>query len=276
MESTEIRHDRPARRAGGRTSSPRKRVALAAVTTLTLLTSACGGGGGDSAEAAGGAQDANTLPEATTYGEIPNAPKDPAPAEPTDGEVLHPKRELAIHDAVDGTEIARLPVEQISSPTWVPVVKREGDWAQILLPTRPNGATGWIKAGEDAVETAENDYLVNVDREAFTLEILKGGEQIGEWQVGLGKEEHPTPKGRAYIIASIEETVNDYSPIVLPLSSHSSSHKTYGGGPGTVGFHTWPDDSFVGKPSSDGCIRVTQDALDALAELPLGTVVNIQ
>ncbi|OQO92874.1 L,D-transpeptidase [Saccharomonospora piscinae] len=249
---------------------------LAAVTTLALLVSACGGDGGDQqAEAEGGQQQAAALPEATTYGKVANAPKDPEPNAATEGEVLHPTRELPVHDGVDGTEIARLPVKQISSPTWVPVIQRDGDWAQILLPTRPNGATGWIDTSGDAVESAQNDYAVNVDLDEFHLEILDGGERIGEWTVGIGEPDSPTPTGRAYIIASIEETVNDYSPIVLPLSYHSDSHETYGGGPGTVGIHTWPDDSFVGKANSDGCIRVTSDALDALVQLPLGTIVNI-
>ncbi|EID54709.1 hypothetical protein SacxiDRAFT_2486 [Saccharomonospora xinjiangensis XJ-54] len=274
MERTDTSRGRSEGPAGRRRSS-RRMLALAAAATLTLLTAACGGDSGNSAEAEGGGQQATTLPEATTYGKVPNAPKDPEPNAPTEGEVLHPTRELQVHDAVGGTPIARLPVKQISSPTWVPVIKREGDWAQILLPTRPNGATGWIDTSGDAVESAENDYLVNVDLKSFNLEILKDGQQVGQWTVGIGEPESPTPTGRAYIIASIEETVNDYSPIVLPLSYHSNSHESYGGGPGTVGIHTWPDDSFVGKANSDGCIRVTKDALDALAKLPLGTIVNI-
>lgn len=276
MERVEISQGCPAGSVGRRRSS-RKLLALAAVATLTLLVSACGGDTEKQAEAAEGQsqQQVASLPEATTYGKIPDAPMDPEPNAPTEGEVLHPTRELTVHDAVDGKPIARLPVKQISSPTWVPVIARDGDWAQILLPTRPNGATGWINTSGDAVESAENDYLVNVDLDSFHLEILKNGERIGEWTVGIGKPESPTPTGRAYIIASIKETVNDYSPIVLPLSYHSDSHETYGGGPGTVGIHTWPDNSFVGKANSDGCIRVTKDALEALTQLPLGTIVNI-
>ncbi|PRX44785.1 L,D-transpeptidase-like protein [Prauserella shujinwangii] len=258
--------------------SARRRFAAAAVAALALLLPACGGGdegGTANPDAAAGQEQNGNLPEATTYAKLVNAPKDPAPQEATEGEVLHPKRELVVHDAVDGEPIAKLPVKQISSPTWVPVIARDGDWAQILLPTRPNGATGWINTAGDVVESANNDYLVHVDLANYSLEILKGGERVGEWTIGIGKPEHPTPKGRAFIIASIKETVNDYSPIVLPLSSHSDSHETFGGGPGTVGIHTWPDNSFVGKANSDGCIRVTKDALDQLVKLPLGTIVNI-
>lgn len=276
MERTEIPRDSAARTIRrGRSVAPTRLLAAVGAAVLALLVAGCGGGGDAGQANAAGKPDQAALPEATTYGDIPQAPKDPEPGAATDGEVLHPKRELVVHDGVDGTPIARLPVKQISSPTWVPVIKREGDWAQILLPSRPNGASGWINTAGDAVESANNDYVVNVDRQNFSLEILKGDQQLGEWTIGIGEPDYPTPAGRAFIIASIKETVNDYSPIVLPLSAHSESHTTFGGGPGTVGIHTWPDNSFVGKANSDGCIRVTKEALDELVKLPLGTMVNI-
>jgi lipoprotein-anchoring transpeptidase ErfK/SrfK len=114
-----------------------------------------------------------------------------------------------------------------------------------------------------------------VNRQTFSLDLLQNGKSVGTWTIGTGKPEHQTPQGRAFVLASIEETVNTYSPIVLPLSYHSDSLETFGGGPGTVGIHTWPDNSFVGKANSDGCIRVPADALGRLAKVPLGTVVNI-
>ncbi|MFC4002574.1 L,D-transpeptidase [Prauserella oleivorans] len=263
-------------RPRGRTRSARL-LAAVSVALFALLVSACGGGeGGDQAaagQAAVGKEQLAKLPEATTYGDLPDAPKDPG-TEGT-GKVLHPKKDLVVYKSVNGEPIAKLPRKQVNSPTWVPVIAEEGEWAQILLPTRPNGASGWIKATDDAVESAQNDFAVTVHRDDFSLEITENGKSIGEWTIGIGKDEHPTPKGRAYIIASIAETVNTYSPIVLPLSYHSDSHETFGGGPGTVGIHTWPDNSFVGKANSDGCIRVTQEALDELVKLPLGTIVNI-
>lgn len=256
----------------------RRLVAVAAATGLALLVPACGSGDDETTgkqPSAVSQQEQAALPKATTYGKLPAAPKDPSPGAPTEGEVLHPTRELVVHDSANGKPIAKLPAKQISSPTWVPVVARQGDWAQILLPTRPNGASGWINTAGGAVESANNDFVVNVDLAGYSLEILEDGRQVGEWTIGIGKAEHPTPKGRSFIVASIKETVNTYSPIVLPLSSHSNSHETFGGGPGTVGIHTWPDNSFLGEPNSDGCIRVTQEALDELVKLPLGTIVNV-
>lgn len=229
------------------------------------------------ASRAGSAAEADLakLPEATTFTTLPQAPIDPARHGATEGEVLHPKRKLAVYDSVAGEAIAALPVSQINSPTWVPVIERRGSWAHILLPTRPNGASGWIDTSGGVVESAQNGYTATVDLSEFRLTVRRDGERIGRYEVGIGKPAHPTPTGRAYIIASIKEQVNDYSPIVLPFSVHSNTHKTFGGGPGTVGIHTWPDDGFLGTARSDGCIRVTGSALRELAKLPLGTIVDI-
>ncbi|WP_306991596.1 L,D-transpeptidase [Amycolatopsis thermophila] len=256
---------------------PVRLLAVAGVSTLALLTGACSGGDDDGVKPAAVSQeDLTQLPEATTFATVANAPLDPqASGGTTNGRVIHPKADIVVYDSVGGKAIAKLPSIQMGSPTWVPVIAEQGEWAQILLPTRPNAASGWVHLSDGAAESAQNDYVVNVNRAAFSLEILESGKPVGKWTIGTGKAEHPTPAGRAYIIASIEETKNTYSPIVLPLSYHSDSLETFGGGPGTVGLHTWPNNSFVGQANSDGCIRVPSEALDELVKLPLGTIVNI-
>jgi lipoprotein-anchoring transpeptidase ErfK/SrfK len=246
--------------------------------TVTLLVGGCGSSGSSSPDVtpvAVSQEDLTQLPEANTFATIPDAAKDPQPSGATAGKVVHPKNDLVVYQSAGGKAIAKLPSIQMGSPTWVPVVAEQGEWNQILLPTRPNAAAGWVHVGSGEVETAQNDYVINVNRQAFSLELLQAGKSVGKWTIGTGKPEHATPQGRAYIMASIAETVNTYSPVVLPLSFHSDSLETFGGGPGTVGIHTWPNDSFVGKPNSDGCIRVPADALNRLTKVPLGTLVNI-
>lgn len=273
--------------SGGVTYRKRSRslVVAAGAAVIALLVTACGGD-----PAAGEKQDTKPvavtkdqlakLPKATTHDTLKQAPIDPAMGDRSaskngTGTVLHPKQTLAVYDKPSGKPFAKLPAKQVSSPTWVPVIAEKGDWAQILLPARPNGASGWVHVTDKTAEEARNDFAVTVDRDDFSLAITEKGKQIGEWTIGVGKDEHPTPTGRQYIIASIDEQVNDYSPIVLPLSYHSESHETFGGGPGTVGIHTWPDNSFVGQANSDGCIRVTKEALKELVKLPLGTIVEV-
>ncbi|NYH80409.1 lipoprotein-anchoring transpeptidase ErfK/SrfK [Actinopolyspora biskrensis] len=222
------------------------------------------------------AVDLSALPDATTFGTTPDAPSDPAPRKGTDGVVLRVEQDTAVYDSVRGKAIARLPADQFKSPTWVPIVAERGDWARVLLPSRPNGSTGWVRSESDKVHKARSRHVVNVDVDARRLVVLENGREIGSWEVGVGKEASPTPKGRTFILASIRETVNDYSPIVLPLGTHSETFTTYGGGPGTVALHGWPDPSVFGSASSDGCVRVPADALSLLRSLPLGTLVRLR
>lgn len=221
--------------------------------------------------------DLEGLAEATTFGELDAAPPDPEPQASTDGVVLRIKEDVAVHEAPEGRAFARLPATQLENPTWVPVIDETDDWAQVLLPSRPNGSTGWVRTGsEQPVSKARSPYLVDVDLDAHRMQILEDDQVIGEWAVGSGKPETPTPRGRTFIMAAIEETVTRFSPIILPLGSHSDTFDTYGGGPGTVALHGWPNADVFGTDTSDGCIRVPDEALRKLTSLPLGTVVRVR
>lgn len=220
--------------------------------------------------------DLSTLPEATTFGTTPDAPPDPAPQDGTDGVVLRVKQDIAVFDAPAGEAIAVLPSKQFKSPTWVPIVAERGDWARVLLPSRPNGSTGWVRVGTDKVTKARTPYVVDVDVDARRMVVRKNGREIGSWSVGVGAPGTVTPKGRTFVLAAIRETVTDYSPIIFPLGTHSATLTTYGGGPGTVGLHGWPNPEVFGTASSDGCVRVPEDALRLLRSVPLGTLVRLR
>lgn len=221
------------------------------------------------------AQDAlGTLPEATTFGDLAGAPPDPESQVSTGGSVLHVLRELGVYNAPGGTAFARLPAMELSSPTWVPIIGQQQGWAQVLLPSRPNNSTGWVRTEDPgSVQLARTPYEVDVNIAARRLVLRKDGTQVGKWTVSVGKSASPTPRGRTFIMASIKETVTHFSPIILPLGTHSQTFDTYGGGPGTVALHGWPDPSVFGHASSDGCVRVPADALRQLTTLPLGTLV---
>lgn len=215
-------------------------------------------------------------PESTNTSHIANAPVDTDRQRPTDGVVLRIKRDVTVHGEPGGPAFARLPTHQLKAPTWVPMIERRGDWARVLLPSRPNGSAGWINAGDArAVSAAATPYRVDVDVDARRLVVRENGEEVGSWTVGVGAERTPTPRGRTFIMAAVRETVPSFSPIVLPLGAHSGTLNDYGGGPGTVALHGWPDPKVFGTASSDGCVRVPDDALRVLQRLPLGTLVLV-
>lgn len=218
-----------------------------------------------------------SLPQATTYATIPAAPRDLNDRDAPDGTVVHPLRPIPLYRAPGAEPFAVLPVQEISSDTWLPVVAKEDGWVQVLLPSRPNGSVGWLSTQDSALTVTQTPYRIEVDRETFRLTLTHNGTAAATWTIGVGKESAPTPAGRTFVMASLTDAKQAYSHVILPLGIHSNSHETFGGGPGTAGIHTWPDPAVFGTRSSDGCVRVPADALHRLAaEVPLGTPVLIR
>lgn len=212
------------------------------------------------------------LPVADTYATTVNAPVDTDPAGRTDGVVVHPPQPAAVYAAPGGAPIARVEPTGFGD-TWLPVIATQGDWMRVLLPSRPNGSTGWLRAAD--VRMASTPYVVRVHLRSFRMDLVDNGTTVGTWTVGTGKASAPTPVGRTFVLGALSDAKQHYSPVILPLGAHSPTHDTFGGGPGTVAIHTWPTATVFGKASSDGCIRVPSDALDRLTEVPLGTLVMI-
>jgi hypothetical protein len=215
------------------------------------------------------------LPLATTYGTTRSAPQDPAPFGSETGTVVHPTTTRVVYARPGGPAVAALPTTELGSPTWVPVVRSQPGWDRILLPTRPDRSTGWIYLGGGGLQTAYSPYQVDINLAHYRLTILKAGRSLGTWTVAKGAPSTPTPVGRTFVLASLVPLQPTYSPLILPLGTHSDTLTTYGGGPGTVGLHGWPDSSVFGHAVSHGCVRVPAAALRALSLVPLGSAVMI-
>ena len=218
------------------------------------------------------AVDVAKLVASTTKTRLPRAPLDTEPRATTEGDVVHPKRMLPVYADPDGRPFAKVTPNQMGE-TWLPVIDRRAGWVQVLLPSRPNGSTGWLKTS--ALQQARTPYLIRVHVGSRELELFRDGELLGRWQVAVGTAETPTPTGRTFLLGSIVDPEQSYSPVILPLGSHSDTLDSYGGGPGTVALHGWPDESVFGTAVSHGCIRVPADALEQLTQAPLGTLVLI-
>ncbi len=215
------------------------------------------------------------LTMATTYGTTPAAPPDPAPFKPETGIVIHPAAARTIYARPGGPAVGVLPATELGSPTWVPVIQSQPGWDRVLLPTRPNRSTGWISLGGGGLQTAYTPYQVNISLSGHRLTILDAGHSLGTWTVAEGAPGTPTPTGRTFVLASLVPQQPTYTPLILPLGVHSNTLSTFGGGPGTVGLHGWPDSAVFGHSVSHGCVRVPAAALRALSRVPLGSAVMI-
>ena len=216
------------------------------------------------------APDLTELVASTTEATLPRAPRDQDPQGTTVGDVVHPKRTLAVYAAPGRRPFAKITPQQMGE-TWLPVVDRSRGWSKVLLPSRPNGSTGWLKSSQ--LEQRRTPYLIRVHVGSRELELFEDGTLVGSWPVAVGAPGTPTPTGRTFLLGSIVDANQSYSPVILPLGSHSDTLDSYGGGPGTVALHGWPDSSVFGDAVSHGCVRVPADALDRLTQVPLGTLV---
>jgi hypothetical protein len=216
--------------------------------------------------------DLTTLAASSTATTIAGAPVDPDPYEPTAGVVVHPRAEAALYTSPDGDPFAKIAPKQFG-PTWLPVVEQADGWVRVLLPSKPNRSTGWMR--EDELDRASSSYLIRVHTGSRTIELFEKGKRLGSWKAGVGARKTPTPAGRTFLLGSIVDHKRSASPIVLPLGAHSPTLDTFGGGPGTVAIHGWPRADVFGAAISAGCVRVPKTALAKMQQVPLGTLVQI-
>src|SRR3954468_1392960 len=67
---------------------------------------------------------------------------------------------------------------------------RVGRWLDVLLPARPNGSTGWIRA--DRVTLAATHYAIVVELGAHLLTLTRDGAFVLQFPIGAGRSSTPT------------------------------------------------------------------------------------
>ncbi len=165
----------------------------------------------------------------------------------------------------------KLPVPQVFL-----VVGRQPGWVHVLLPVRPNGTTGWVKA--DTVTLLPDPYRITVALGAHQLTVYDGDGVLLQDTVAVGAPGTPTPTGTYYlrVLLKAPDPTTVYGPYAYGLSGHSEALDTFEGGDAELGIHGNNDPTVLGQNISHGCIRMSNDKITRLAGiLPLGTPVQI-
>ncbi len=203
-----------------------------------------------------------------------------APATPAEGGTLVATAQLGavnVRSAPTGHVVRQLDNPTRDGAPLTFLVKRlQGSWVQVYLPTRPNGALGWVAAS--AVTLARNPYRVQISMRAHTLTVWRGGHAVERETVAVGKPGTPTPRGRFFITELMSSTQPNglYGPYAFGLSAHSKVLQEFNGGNGQIGIHGTDNPAGLGQSISHGCIRVSNDGIRRMARiLPLGTPVVI-
>jgi lipoprotein-anchoring transpeptidase ErfK/SrfK len=166
---------------------------------------------------------------------------------------------------------------EIGGPLLFLVETGDKEWLQVDLPVRPNGSTGWIRAGD--VTLSEHNYRIVVEVAAHHITVTRGSDVVLSEPVALGKADTPTPGGKFYTKELLQppnpNTV--YGPYAYGLSGFSNTLTSFGGTEAVIGIHGNNDPSSLGKDVSAGCIRMSNPGITMLAQtLPLGVPVEIR
>ncbi|WP_062206058.1 L,D-transpeptidase [Demequina salsinemoris] len=180
-----------------------------------------------------------------------------------------------VSQTIDAADVLTVPD---STPLTFLVKTRASGWYEVYLPVRPNGTTGWVKA--DDVKVATTQYWVEVDVANFELTVWDGTEEQFSTEIGVGRDDRPTPGGVYYIreLLAVPDSTGVYGPYAYGLSGFQPVLDSFNGGDAVIGIHGTNEPDKLGSFVSSGCIRMSNDAITQIVEeigLPLGTPVYI-
>jgi len=171
------------------------------------------------------------------------------------------------------------PVNDWGQPLWLPVIGERvevGDvWIRVLLPDRPNGSTGWVRARDVDTSTVHDRIVVRLH--AHTLIHYRDGHPVARYRIADGKASTPTTPGRFFVWARVgyADTTGPYGNFALGLSGFSRVITDWPGG-GRMAIHGTADPSLAGEDVSNGCIRLFNPFMAKLIDVPMGATVTIR
>ena len=197
------------------------------------------------------------------------------------GVVVHPKRGLfrVLEKPSRGNVAAYRAVNDWGQPLWLPVIAerdvRDDLWLHVLLPDRPNGSTGWLRAARVDTSIVRDRIIVRLRK--HTLTRYHEGRPIARYRVAIGRPSTPTTPGRFFVWARVgyADVQGPYGNFAVGLSGFSKVITDWPGG-GRMAIHGTSDPNTAGEDASNGCIRVFNPLMAKLIDVPMGATVIIR
>ncbi|MGV9534854.1 L,D-transpeptidase [Streptosporangium sandarakinum] len=251
----------------------------AAAATLAFLLTGCGGSASSTARSEPAGSTARSEPAGSAARSEPvGSAARSEPAGSGSSKIASVKgSRITVYGSKEGAAQRTITSPNDYGAVRVFLVERdEGEWLQVLLPIRPNGSKGWVKATD--VTLAETAYRVEIDRGAFRFTVYDGDRAVRTGKVATGEAGTPTPPGR-YFFTELVRPVDQggaYGAYAFGLSGFSPVLKSFAGGPGQLAIHGTNKPSAIGTRASHGCVRISNDDITWMAKnLAIGTPVVV-
>ncbi len=145
-------------------------------------------------------------------------------------------------------------------------------WLQILVPGRPNGRRGWVRAADVDLKPVKTE--IRIDRSRRRLELWRGTRRLLRSPVALGAPGAETPLGLFYVAARFLPDRPVLGVWAMETSAYSRISDWPGGG--IVGIHGTNEPDSIGRYVSHGCVRLPNRVAARMRTLaPLGTTIRI-
>lgn len=261
------------------------RPSLALATAFALALVGCSPLGGRTDSSPSSEPGVVEQPTGPTGHEVTESPRPkPEPLLPDDGFFIalpHDRympmwNKLGSNDQPDFSLDTQNPFQQVAPLLIDDAARRDGEaWYELLLPLRPNGTTAWVR--EDDIRIQRRQDRIEVDLSKRMLWHFSGDQLVDRFRVGVGTDQYPTGTGQFYVWVKVpyENPNNPYGIMALGLSGFSPVLSDWPG-EGRMAVHGTPSASDRGQKVSYGCVRVFNDDMRALVNLPLGTPVEIR
>jgi lipoprotein-anchoring transpeptidase ErfK/SrfK len=148
-------------------------------------------------------------------------------------------------------------------------------WYRVQLPLKPNGITGYVKARSVNLRVVRSRVVVDLSRRS--LVVYHDGRLAFATKAAIGAPGTPTPLGRFYVNQRFrDDPKGPYGWAAIGISAFSEVLTGWPQG-GPVAIHGTNRPSLLGLPISNGCIRISNAAVQRLWRLaPAGSPVLIR
>jgi hypothetical protein len=148
-------------------------------------------------------------------------------------------------------------------------------WYRVLVPVKPNGTMGYVRARSVNLRVVRSRIVI--DLSARRLALYERGRLALTTSTAIGAPATPTPLGRFYINQRFRDDPNGpYGWAAIGISAFSEVLSGWPQG-GPVAIHGTNRPSLLGMQVSNGCIRVSNAAIQKIWQLaPTGTPVLIR